>query len=190
MLPYCLPSWAGQQAPIYLKYTMSQGPVPVPLARLPRRPQGRRFVPGGFRGSERTDGKVLLMRDGVVRKTRRHKNNCGNRWPESDAARLQTRNGGMPLLRKTRHCGGSEDERVGMASVAIKWPPWPRMGGIFPTPQIGNYARNQRTKPLSNLSHFFLVQMDFRDLDPGVYPTAGPYSNAPLQRTMGLCRGL
>ena len=26
--------------------------------------------------------------------------------------------------------------------------------------------------------------------DPGVYPTAGPCSNAPLQRNLGLCRGL
>ena len=28
------------------------------------------------------------------------------------------------------------------------------------------------------------------NLDPDVYPTAGPCSNASLQRNMGLCRGL
>ena len=35
-----------------------------------------------------------------------------------------------------------------------------------------------------------IAQLGSETLDPGLYPTAGPCSNASLQRNLGLCRGL
>ena len=59
MLPYCLLSWAGPRAPVYLLYTICRslnGHVAPAVA-------------ASFQVSSGlwVDGKVLLMRDGIVR---------------------------------------------------------------------------------------------------------------------------
>ena len=51
IISYCLLIWAGQRAPGYLSPVQD-----LPLARLLSRPHTGFFVPGEFRGPERTEG--------------------------------------------------------------------------------------------------------------------------------------
>ena len=44
------------------------------------------------------------------------------------------------------------------------------------------------TDTFLSLSH--IIRLDSLNLDPDVYPKAGPCSNASLQRNLGLCHGL